>query len=110
MIDEMNLNEEAEYYAKSVFRYYEAAHACKLGFMAVAEWAQKEFFESLWHDASEEPKYRMFILLEVACKVIDRYAVYFTDGSNSWADICSRVGVIRWLYIDDLLPKEGGEE
>ena len=51
MIDEKKLNEEAEYYAKSVFRYYEAAHACKLGFIAGAEWAQKEFGNSLWHDA-----------------------------------------------------------
>ena len=110
MIDEKKIKEVARAYCDAIYGTLKEEPFIAESFRQGAIWAQKEFIKSLWHDASEEPKYRKFILLEVACKVIDRYAVYFTDGSNSWADICSRVGVIRWLYIDDLLPKEGGKQ
>ena len=105
MIDEKNLNKEAEYYAKSVFRYYEAAHACKLGFIAGAEWAQKEFINSLWHDASEEPTKRKLILFETdtLSGLVD---LIVWDKQDDWVLWSYKQHINKWLYVTDLFIKK----
>ena len=108
MIDEMNLNEEAECYAKSVFRYYEAAHACKLGFMAGAEWAQKEFIKSLWHDASEEPDDEKEIIISMNVGTIEEECVMLIYRKENPSTLFAN-GCRKWCYLSDLLPK-GGEK
>ena len=81
------------------------------GFNAGAKWMQEEFLKDLWHPASEEPRKDVSIMVETHN---DKNMFYYVW--NSWQDnfypfwtdanLCSRVS--RWLYIDDLLPKEGG--
>lgn len=83
------------------------------GFKAGAKWAINEFLEDLWHPASEEPRKDVPIMVETHNDKNMFYYVWNRWQDNFypfWTDaiLCSRVS--RWLYIDDLLPKEGGEQ
>ena len=81
------------------------------GFNAGAKWGINEFLKNLWHPASEEPRKDVSIIVET---YNDENMFYY--AWNRWQDnfypswtyavFCSRV--TRWLYIDDLFPKEGG--
>ena len=59
---------------------------------------------SLWHDASEEPRYEEFLIAEES----DEFNIYKLSGQedNSWELLVSAMGIIRWAYVKDLLPKE----
>ena len=83
------------------------------GFNAGAKWAINEFQMDLWHPASEEPRKDVSIIVETHNDKNMFYYAWNRWQDNfypSWTDavLCSRVS--RWLYIDDLLPKEGGEQ
>lgn len=83
------------------------------GFNAGAKWAINEFLKDLWHPASEEPRKDVSIIVETHN---DKNMFYY--AWNRWQDnfypswtnavLCSRVS--RWIYIDDLFLKEGGEK
>lgn len=81
------------------------------GFNAGAKWMQEEFLKDLWHPASEEPRKDVSIIVETHNDKNMFYYAWNRWQDNfypSWTDavLCSRVS--RWLYVDDLLPKEGG--
>ena len=66
---------------------------------------------SLWHDASEEPRHEEFLLAEE----YNEFNVYKLSGqedNDSWELLVSAMGIIRWAYISDLVPKspKGGEK
>lgn len=78
-----------------------------------AKWAINEFLKGLWHPASEEPIESAEVLAEV--KITESIKIYISFNRNdalfkNWDAYCSGANIIRWLYIDDLLPKEGGEK
>lgn len=78
-----------------------------------AKWAINEFLKDLWHPISEEPRKDVSIMVETHNDKNMFYYVWNRWQDNfypSWTDaiLCSRVS--RWLYIDDLFPKEGGEQ
>ena len=133
MIDEEKIYEEANGVYEEKFLndtygiiYYdngdedEAHTPCQVteAFIMGAQWAQKEFIKSLWHDASEEPeKFK-------PCLV---YGVFAYAGEEPIEDYCTSVytsygwaedyfprdyepDIVRWCYIDDILPKEGGKK
>ena len=78
-------------------------------FIAGAEWAQKEFTNSLWHDASEEPMMRTQVIVE--SQISDSSSLAYTlDGNyGCWSAKVKACGYVRWCYLDDILPKIGGE-
>lgn len=83
------------------------------GFKEGAKWAINELFKNLWHPASEEPRKDVSIIVETHNDKNMFYYAWNRWQDNfypSWIDavLCSRVS--RWLYIDDLLPKKGGEK
>ena len=83
------------------------------GFKEGAEWAINELLKDLWHPASEEPRKDVSIIVETHNDKNMFYYAWNRWQDNfypSWTDavLCSRVS--RWLYIDDLFPKEGGEQ
>ena len=90
----------------------------KEGFAHGAEWAQREFVKSLWHKASEKPEKFKPCLVYGVFTYEDKEPIedYFTTTYTSYGwteDYFPRAydGVIkRWCYIDDILPKEGGEK
>ena len=86
-------------------------HAVKLG----AQWAQKEFVKSLWHDASEKPnQYEMIVAITGGMDSLTNFdaEVYnfpFKMSKGDWVYLVDQDGIVRWCYLSDLLPKEGGK-
>ena len=111
MIDEKKIKEAAMQHSRWLSSNHEESTASD-SFMEGAKWMQEEFLKSLWHPISEEPRKDVSIMVETHNDKNMFYYVWNRWQDNfypSWTDaiLCSRVS--RWLYIDDLLPKEGGE-
>ena len=75
-------------------------------FEAGAEWADEHPI-NVWHDASEEPRYEEFLLAEESSE-FNVYKLSGQEDNNSWELLVSAMGIIRWAYIKDLLPKQPG--
>lgn len=81
-------------------------------FITGAKWAINEFLKDLWNDASEEPKEFKEVLAEA--KLTESINTYLSFKRNdalfkNWAAYSSGTNITRWLYIDDLFSKKGGE-
>ncbi len=107
MIDNKKIGKAAIKYAEETWDHEEDQFLCINGFYAGAEWAQKEFVESLWHDASEEPKEYRGILIEMSH---GRAVLYVIERKRGvWEEAVKTCGYIRWCYLNDILPSVGGE-
>lgn len=103
----MSYNEDTEVDGQHHFCQEFGAELFKDG----AKWAINEFLKDLWHPASEEPRKDVSIIVETHNDKNMFYYAWNRWQDNfypSWTDavLCSRVS--RWLYVDDLFPKEGG--
>ena len=83
------------------------------GYIEGAKWAINEFLKNLWHPASEEPKKFKEILAEA--KITESIKTYISFKRNdalfkNWDAYSSGANITRWLYVDDLFPKKGGEQ
>lgn len=77
----------------------------KESFKAAINW----FLDNLWHPASEEPEgYNEGILLHY--NIGDYYSLAQVKDFKSWKGFVENMPIDGWLYIDDLFPKEGGEQ
>ena len=61
----------------------------------------------VWHDASEEPKKGEWILGEYQGGIYQTYLCGYVDCE--WGSYVKVFSLIRWAYVNDLLPK-GGEQ
>lgn len=61
----------------------------------------------VWHDASEEPKKGEWILGEYQGGIYQTYLCGYVDCE--WSSYVKVFSLIRWVYVNDLLPK-GGEQ
>lgn len=77
------------------------------GFKDGAKWAINESLKDLWHPSSEKPKKGRVFLYKTIFK---GYGVNQIIDGNEWKYIIKYQKATQWLYIDDLLPKEGGEQ
>lgn len=105
----MSYNEDTEVDGQHHFCQEFGAELFKDG----AKWAINEFLKNLWHPANEEPKKVKNLLLETTYeygKPIYHLIKYMPNGNNvcAWREWYKGAHISRWLYIDDLLPKEGG--
>lgn len=74
-----------------------------------AKWMQEEFLKGLWHPASEKPEgYDEWILIHY--NVGNYYSLAQVKDFKSWKGFVKRAPIEKWLYIDDLFSKEGGEQ
>lgn len=96
----------------------EKRNQCIIDFKAGAKWAINEFLKDLWHPASEKPNIKQGECC-VTCLVkfkngSTELCVYFRNPEGWECDDMSPKDFKRnfkgWLYIDDLLPKEGCEQ
>lgn len=79
------------------------------GFKKGAKWTINEFLKDLWHPASEEPIEFAEVLAEA--KITESIKTYISFKRNdalfkNWDTYSSGANITRWLYIDDLFPKE----
>lgn len=82
------------------------------GFKEGAKWAINEFLKDLWNDASEEPNHesiRTYILGETKASESGVLPMLLRPNTN-WKEFVVSHGVTHWFYVDDLFPKEGGEQ
>ena len=84
------------------------------GFIDGAKWAINEFLKDLWHPASEIPCEGKYLVVEynVTDTIKDYLSFKRLEGyiGWNWIPYCKSANVTQWLYIDDLLPKEEGEQ
>lgn len=74
-----------------------------------AKWAINEFLKNLWHPASEAPKRRCnYLLLHYKDKEEECFEADVVD-TKAW-DCYIKGSLAEYINIDDLLPKEGGEQ
>lgn len=88
---------------KAAFEYGEG-----IGFEAFidgAEWMQKEFLKDLWHPVSEKPRRNTTYLVQIRDCIFETFY-----DSEEWKIFVKDCNITRWLYIDDLLLKEGGKK
>lgn len=61
----------------------------------------------VWHEAKEEPKKGECILGEYQGGIYQTYLCGYVDCE--WSSYAKVFSLIRWAYVNDLLPK-GGEQ
>ena len=113
MINNKKIEEAAKKHSEEVFitKYWQACYM--EGFMEGAKWTINEFLKDLWHPASEEPIEFAEVLAEA--KITESINTYLSFKRNdalfkNWDAYSSGANITSWLYIDDLFPKEGGEQ
>ena len=110
MIDDKKIEEAARNYCNNRYPASQDAPFIADGFRHGVKWAINELLKDLWHPVSEEPRKDVSIIVETHNDKNMFYYAWNRWQDNfypSWTDavLCSRVS--RWLYIDDLFPKEG---
>lgn len=103
---EVIFNDEDEY-KEEMYDSGQIKEAIGLG----AKWAINEFLKDLWHDIYKEriPPHKM-VLVEYTFEGGFHYKSLRLPDDNCWVkSFVQEKRVRRWLYIDDLFPKEGGE-
>ena len=115
MIDEKNIEEAAINYCNNRYPASQDAPFIAEGFRHGAKWAINEFFENLWHPAIEEPKKNRLVLTDVR-SIMDKdhicwVTVKLTENGyiRNWSNYAKVTKITRWLYLDDLFSKGGGE-
>lgn len=113
MIDDKKIEDAAKQHSEESYisGYFQACY--KDAFMDGAKWSINEFLKNLWHPASEEPREFAEVLAEA--KITESIKTYISFKRNdalfkNWDAYSSGANITRWLYIDDLFPKEGGEQ
>ena len=120
MIDDKKIEDAARRYSEVTDCDKQEALLIEEGFKEGANWAINEFLKNLWHPASEMPDKNRTCLVRV---VYHPNHGMFQDEERieqssfhdfGWYDydfkyIGTNYDIVSWLYIDDLLKKEGGE-
>lgn len=85
--------------------------AYKEGYKEGYKDAVNEFLKDLWHPASEAPREKTMLLIEVSFPKSTLKKFYYTDVliGEDWDITCGTMYISRWLYVKDLLSKEGGK-
>ena len=77
-----------------------------------AKWMQEEFLKGLWHPNTEEPDKSKSDIITLGFDN-DAYLQFKESilwSEESWRHSISRCQIIKWAYLSDILPKEGGEQ
>lgn len=122
MIDEKKIEEAAQDYINKndYFVKYDEdpCDDIEFAYKDGAKWAINEFLKDLWHPAEEAPnEAKGNILIQFKdghFYCLDTYRMFNNTNWNSindmWDEYNKLVEVRRYLCIDDLLSKKGGEE
>lgn len=99
----MNITKEqiekvvATYTAQAEDSDYAEVRDVKRAFADGANW----YINSVWHDASEQPKRNEIYLVQMGKDGFDT----FYDSKN-WEVFKRDLNITRWAYIEDLLPNK----
>ena len=109
MIDDKKIEDAAKSLRKDFNDDVTQGFLVEFGFEKGAKWAIDEFLKDLWHDESEKP-----VMSEYGMRIVElnditacKYSLW--RSTTTYETLCNNKGYIRrWLYLNDLLPKEGG--
>ena len=110
MIDDKKIEEAAvksANYLKGICDFT-VINAFEEGFKEGAKWAINEFLNELLHPAEEIPEQErpVLVVYKHGGYSIEYWKAYNISGQvNYWT-----LDITQWLYVDDLFPKEGGEQ
>ena len=114
MIDDKKIEIAARRYSEVTDCDKQEALLIEEGFKEGANWAINDFLKDLWHPASEIPCEGKYLVVEynVTDTIKDYLSFKRLEGylGWNWIPYCKSANVTQWLYIDDLFPKEGGEQ
>ena len=98
MIEEQIITEAKKHYYDDI--------NCHNAFLHGVEWADEHPI-NVWHDASEKPRAKEWILVQFEEDEYETLALS-ESGVNTWFNVwVNEYRAIRWAYISDLLPKGG---
>ena len=107
MIDDKKIKDVAKLHDEKSYISDDFEACNKDGFSACAKWIKEEFLKDLWHPSSEEQKKGRVFLYK---NIFKGYGLNQIIDGNEWKYIIKYQKATQWLYIDDLLPKEGGNQ
>ena len=109
MIDEKKIEEaKKSFIADKKILGVMAMNDLACGFKEGAKWAINEFLKDLLHPAEEIPEKErpVLVVYKHGGYSIEYWEPYNISGQvNYWT-----LDITQWLYVDDLLPKKGGEQ
>ena len=112
MIDDKKIEEAARYYCNNRYPASQDAPFIAEGFRHGAKWAINEFLNGLWHPNTEEPDKSKSDIITLGFDN-DAYLQFKESilwNEESWRHSISRCQIIKWAYLSDILPKEGGKQ
>lgn len=111
MIDDKKIEDAARYYCNNRYPASQDAPFIAEGFRHGAKWAINEFLKDLWHPNTDEPDKSKSDIITLGFD--DDAYLQFKESilwnEESWRHSISRCQIIKWAYLSDILPKEGGE-
>lgn len=119
MIDGNKIEDVANHYAEEnsmsiedqMGDVYDGIEELSDAYKAGAKWAINEFLKNLWHPNTEEPDKSKGDIITLGFDN-DAYLQFKESvlwNEESWRHSISRCQIIKWAYLSDILPKEGGE-
>ena len=112
MVDDKNIEVAARNYCNNRYPASQDAPFIAEGFRKGARWAINEFLKDLWHPNTEEPDKSKSDIITLGFDN-DAYLQFKESilwNEESWRHSISRCQIIKWAYLSDILPKEGGEK
>ena len=116
MIDNNKINSASQGYCDATYGTLNTNPFIAEAFRKGANWAINEFLKNLWHPANKEPKKNRLVLTDIR-SIMDKDHICWTTIKptengyiNNWSNYTKVTKITRWLYIDDLFPKEGGKQ
>ena len=108
MIDNRKIEEAAKQHSEESYisSYFQACY--KDAFMNGAKWAINEFLNDLLHPAEDIPEKErpVLVVYKHGGYSIEYWEPYNISGQvNYWT-----LDITQWLYVDELFPKEGGNQ
>lgn len=122
MIDKNKIKSAAQGYCDATYGTLNTNPFIAEAFRKGANWAINEFLKDLWHPYDEVPTIKDSNILQFfesyGAGSEDDFDEYFELANTregftqeTWEEFMNEGGVpSKWLYIDDLFPKEGGEK
>lgn len=112
MIGNKKIEEAARRYSEVTDCDTEEALLIEEGFKEGAEWAINEFLKDLWHDIfNERIPHGKRVIVEYTYEGGKYYRSIKIPDDIRWVrGFSNEKRLRRWLYVDDLLPKKGGEQ
>lgn len=112
MIDENKIKSAAQGYCDATYGTLDSHPLIAEAFREGANWAINEFLKNLWHPVWEIPEDNRYILWEekysgVKSTMFYNATEYDACYDEPWDSKVASLNITRWLYIDDLFPKEG---